>query len=235
MNTNLNSKKISENVDLTESILEKIIKLYSPVVERPWAKFPENITVKEKYSGKWFALFMKIDGRKIGLSKGSLVPIVNVKADPDFIALMSHTDGYAPAYHMNKENWISVRLDGSVDLDQILSVIDRSFSMVSDSPTRRIYEAVKSIPRGKVATYGQIAVLAGNPRMSRAVGNALHKNPDPDHIPCYRVVNSRGELAPGFAFGGIEVQKKLLEADGIEVIDGRVDLTKYGISSEKIK
>lgn len=65
--------------------------------------------------------------------------------------------------------------------------------------------------------------------MSRAVGNALHKNPDPDHIPCYRVVNSKGELAGAFAFGGEEVQRKLLEADGIEVVNGKVDLKKYGL------
>ncbi len=73
----------------------------------------------------------------------------------------------------------------------------KSYDLVSDSPTKRIYEAVKKIPRGQVATYGQIAELAGDKKMARAVGNALHKNPDPLHIPCYRVVNSKGELAGG--------------------------------------
>ena len=71
--------------------------------------------------------------------------------------------------------------------------------------------------------------MAGNPRMARAVGNALHKNPDPEHIPCFRVVNAKGELAGEFAFGGAGEQVKLLEADGIEVEDGKVDLKKYGI------
>jgi alkylated DNA nucleotide flippase Atl1 len=65
--------------------------------------------------------------------------------------------------------------------------------------------------------------------MARAVGNALHKNPDPETIPCYRVVNSKGELAGKFAFGGAKVQEELLLDDGIEVIDGRVDLEKYGM------
>ncbi|MBR3004351.1 MAG: MGMT family protein, partial [Lachnospiraceae bacterium] len=101
--------------------------------------------------------------------------------------------------------------------------------MIAGSPTQRIYEAVRKIPAGHVATYGQIAELAGNPRMSRAVGNALHKNPDPDGTPCFRVVNSKGELSGEFAFGGAGRQKALLEADGIEVVDGRVDLAKYGI------
>ena len=71
--------------------------------------------------------------------------------------------------------------------------------------------------------------MAGNPKMSRAVGNALHKNPDPEHIPCFRVVNAKGELAGAFAFGGERTQAKLLEEDGVEVIDGKVDLKKYGI------
>ena len=91
-----------------------------------------------------------------------------------------------------------------------------------------IYEQVKRIPRGKVATYGQIAMLAGNPRWSRAVGYALHANPDPENIPCYRVLNRFGGLAPAFAFGGAEQQAKLLRAEGIEVRDdSTVDLEKY--------
>ena len=92
----------------------------------------------------------------------------------------------------------------------------------------KIYEQVRKIPRGKVATYGQIAMLAGNPRWARAVGYALHANPDPEGIPCYRVVNRLGRTAPAFAFGGAEVQAQLLRADGIEVSDeGYVALDRY--------
>ena len=69
--------------------------------------------------------------------------------------------------------------------------------------------------------------MAGDRKMARAVGNALHKNPDPDGIPCYRVVNARGELAGEFAFGGAWKQGGLLQAEGVEVVDGRVDLDKY--------
>ena len=108
-------------------------------------------------------------------------------------------------------------------------MIAESYDLVTDSPSKRIYEAVKKIPRGKVATYGQVAALAGDKKMARAVGNALHKNPDPDAIPCYRVVNAKGELAGEFAFGGEGAQAKLLEADGIEVVNGTVDLAKYGM------
>ena len=90
-----------------------------------------------------------------------------------------------------------------------------------------IYDIVRKIPYGKVATYGQVAMLAGNPRWSRVVGYALHVNPDPDGIPCYRVVNRLGEPSSAFAFGGINEQIALLQNEGIEFTDGRVDLEKY--------
>ncbi len=79
----------------------------------------------------------------------------------------------------------------------------------------KIYEQVKKIPKGKVASYGQIAMLAGNPRWSRVVGYALHNNPDQSTIPCHRVVNKNGELAKSFAFGGENVQKDLLKSEGV--------------------
>lgn len=91
----------------------------------------------------------------------------------------------------------------------------------------QIYDVVRQIPRGTVATYGQIAALAGNRRWSRVVGYALHVNPDPENIPCYRVVNRLGEVSSAFAFGGGNRQIELLEADGIPCPDGVVDLKKY--------
>ena len=91
-----------------------------------------------------------------------------------------------------------------------------------------VYEAVQLIPRGKVATYGQIARMIGAPRSSRAVGYALHANPRPGIIPCHRVVNREGRLAPAFAFGGPEIQAQLLESEGVEVgEDFTVDLDVY--------
>ncbi|MBQ8278971.1 MAG: MGMT family protein [Roseburia sp.] len=91
----------------------------------------------------------------------------------------------------------------------------------------KIYDVVKQIPKGTVATYGQIAALAGNKRWARVVGYALHVNPDPEGIPCYRVVNREGRLSDAFAFGGVNQQKILLENDGIEVVDNHVDLEIY--------
>ncbi|MBE6761084.1 MAG: MGMT family protein [Ruminococcaceae bacterium] len=95
---------------------------------------------------------------------------------------------------------------------------------------QRIYNVVCSIPKGRVATYGKVAMLAGNPRWARVVGYALHVNPRPGEIPCHRVVNREGKTAEAFAFGGGDRQRELLEAEGIIFEpDGRVDLNKYGI------
>lgn len=97
----------------------------------------------------------------------------------------------------------------------------------------KVYEQVCKIPKGKVATYGQIAVMCGSPKASRAVGYALHFNPRPGVIPCHRVVNRFGGLAPAFAFGGREVQADLLRREGVEVqSDNTVDLEQYGMFSK---
>lgn len=91
----------------------------------------------------------------------------------------------------------------------------------------KIYEAVRQIPKGTVATYGQIAAIAGNKRWARVVGYALHVNPDPEHIPCYRVVTKDGRVSEAFAFGGENEQVRLLKDDGIEFKDGHVIMEKY--------
>ncbi len=91
----------------------------------------------------------------------------------------------------------------------------------------KIYEQVRKIPEGKVATYSQIALLAGNPRWSRVVGYALHVNPEPGVIPCHRVVKKDGRVAEGFAFGGEHVQRDLLISEGVIFVDDvRVDMEK---------
>ena len=97
--------------------------------------------------------------------------------------------------------------------------------------TKEVYEQVKKIPKWKVASYGQIAFLAGNPRASRAVGYALHHNPEPGIIPCHRVVFSDGEVSPAFAFGGKDIQRELLEQEGVSFQkDGHVDMGKCGLT-----
>ena len=91
----------------------------------------------------------------------------------------------------------------------------------------KVYEFVKRIPQGKVATYGQIALCLGDRNFARVVGNILHNNPDPEHIPCHRVVNAQGKLAQAYAFGGIDAQKRLLVSEGVvfkndQIVDLRI-------------
>ncbi len=153
---------------------------------------------------------------------------LNLKVDPEWRDLWRRTyKSVLPAYHQNKEHWITVILDGSIPDDVIKRMIAESYDLVTDSPTKRIYEAVKKIPKGKVATYADVAEMAGDRKMARAVGNALHKNPDPSTIPCHRVVNSKGELAGEYAFGGAWKQAQILESEGVKVASGKVDLEKY--------
>jgi len=94
----------------------------------------------------------------------------------------------------------------------------------------RIYEAVKLIPAGSVATYGQIAEAVGSRRLSRVVGYALHVNPQPGVIPCHRVVMRDGSVSTAFAFGGAGRQKELLEAEGVLFTDEtHVDMARFRV------
>lgn len=92
----------------------------------------------------------------------------------------------------------------------------------------RVYNVVLEIPRGKVLSYGDVARLAGSPRSARQVGWALHVNPRPGEIPCHRVVFKDGTVSSGFAFGGPQVQRAMLEAEGVEFSgDGSIDMSKF--------
>ncbi len=153
---------------------------------------------------------------------------LNVKANPDKIFFWRQIHkSVIPGYHQNKDHWNTVILDGTIPEKDIKLMIAESYDLISDCPSKRIYEAVKRIPYGKVATYAQVAEAAGDIKMARAVGNALHKNPDPLNIPCYRVVNAKGELAGEFAFGGAGRQAELLMAEGVRVVDGKVDMKEF--------
>lgn len=99
--------------------------------------------------------------------------------------------------------------------------------MSEENSFEKIYSVVKQIPYGKVASYGQVATLAGNKRWARVVGYALHVNPDPEAIPCFRVVTKEGFPSKAFAFGGENKQISLLSNEGIEFIDGHVNMKKY--------
>ena len=165
-------------------------------VESPF-KDPNWELVRVKGSKKAFLWVYEKDGY-INL---------NIKVDPEWREFWREAyDAVIPGYHQNKKYWNTIILDGTIPEKDIKKMIKESYDIITDSPTKRIYEAVKQIPKGHVATYGQVAA-----------------------IPCFRVVNAKGELAGAFAFGGEGNQAKLLEEDGVVVVDGKVDLDVYGM------
>ena len=99
--------------------------------------------------------------------------------------------------------------------------------MGKTATVKKVYDYLTIIPKGKVVTYKQVAEYLGNKGLARVIGNILHKNPDGDKYPCYKVLNSKGELAEAFVFGGKEIQKERLENEGIKVINNKVDLNIY--------
>lgn len=94
----------------------------------------------------------------------------------------------------------------------------------------KVYKLLKEIPYGKVVTYGDIAERLGNRKLARVVGNILHQNTDGVVFPCYKVVNSKGQLSKAYAFGGIDAQEERLGKEGIEVVEHVVDLKKCRFS-----
>lgn len=92
--------------------------------------------------------------------------------------------------------------------------------------TQKVYELARKIPEGKVATYAQLATLAGNANAARAVGAAMRTNPDIPKTPCHRVVASDGALTGYSAGHGILTKRKMLEAEGVKFKGAKVDLTQ---------
>ena len=161
---------------------------------------------------------------------------INLKMDPEWRDLWR--DAYPsvlPAYHMNKELWSSVILDGSVPNGELRKMAAGSYELVAGIKKSRkfsafaanVYRAVRNIPAGRVATYGQIAALTGQPGAARAVGSLMRNCPRELECPCYRVISGSGKLAPAGTFGKPGTQERLLEAEGIPVKNHKVDLEKW--------
>ncbi len=99
---------------------------YGEEIERLWEKFPEDGILRRKDNRKWYAVFMGVAGNKVGLPTDGSVEIVDVRADKDEVAFLCTKRGFAPAWHMNKKSWITVLLDGSVEISTIRRMLDKS-------------------------------------------------------------------------------------------------------------
>ena len=216
----------------TKEVINYIKKKYGDELEFLWEKYDNNAIWRNKKNNKWYGVLMTIPENRLKGDSDEEVEVIDLKCDKEKIDTIIDNKSIFLGYHMNKKSWITIILDGSVSLGIITDYIDDSYDLsIGDKNGKNLsekeYEYLLMIPKGKVVTYKQVAEHIGNKGLARVVGNILHKNPDGDKYPCYKVLNSKGELAEAFVFGGKNAQKNRLENDGITVIDGKVDLNEF--------
>ena len=110
-----------EKIVKTEEIFEYVQKQYGTVPEYLWSKSPDSVVLRHK-NGKWYAVFMTVEKSKLGLEGNDLVAIMDVKCDPEMTSMIIQTYGFLPGYHMNKQHWITILLDGSVSEAKTLAI-----------------------------------------------------------------------------------------------------------------
>lgn len=230
--TTLNIFKSSQANEVIKYVKEK----YNDDLEFLWEKFDNNAIWRNKGNNKWYGLIVKVSERKLGIASDKIIEAIDLRYQKEDIENLVDGVKVYPGYHMNKKSWITIKLDNSMETKEIFELIDNSYNLTTTNNkcglegnmlAQKVYDYLTTIPKGKVVTYKQVAEHIGNKGLARVVGNILHKNPDENKYPCYKVLNSKGELAEAFVFGGANIQKKRLEGEGIEVIDNKVDLEIY--------
>lgn len=232
--TKCTSKEVFKSNQAKE-VIEYVEQRYGDKLEFLWEKFDDNAIWRNDQNNKWYALLLTVSKRKLGIESDDIVEIIDLRYQKEEIVRIIDNKNIFPGYHMNKKSWITIKLDNSVDIKQIYKLIDNSYNLsignkcglTGDALSQKVYDYLTTIPKGKVVTYKQVAEHLGNKGLARVVGNILHKNPDGDKYPCYKVLNSKGELAEAFVFGGKSIQKQRLENEGIKVINNMVDLKLY--------
>jgi len=228
------TKEIFKSTQAKE-IIHYIEQKYKDKLEYLWEKFDNNAIWRNKQNQKWYGLLLTVSKRKLEIEEDEEIEIIDLRYQKDKTEEIIDNKKIFSGYHMNKKSWITIKLDNSVDTKEIYQLIDNSYNLsignkcglTGDNLAQKVYDYLLTIPKGKVVTYKQVAEELGNKGLARVVGNILHKNPDENKYPCYKVLNSKGELAEAFVFGGKEKQKEKLEKDGIEVENNKVDLKKY--------
>lgn len=223
--------------DQTKKVIQYIKQKYNDNLEFLWEKYDDNAVFRNKENGKWYGIILTVGESKLSskFKSDKKIEILDLKYQKENIEDVIDNETIFQGYHMNKKSWITLRLDNKMKTKDILDLIDNSYDIVVGNKcgakvnnlAQKVYNYLTTIPRGKVVTYKQIAEYLGNKGLARAVGNILHKNPDEDKYPCYKVLNSKGELAESFAFGGKDIQKQKLENEGIKVYNNKVNLDIY--------
>ena len=118
-----------EKIVKTEEIFEYVQKQYGTVPEYLWSKSPDSAVLCHK-NGKWYAVIMRVEKSKLGLDGDGTVDVLDVKCDPEMTGMIIQTYGFLPGYHMNKQYWITILLDGSVSEAKILDFLDMSYDLI---------------------------------------------------------------------------------------------------------
>ncbi|WP_147212065.1 MmcQ/YjbR family DNA-binding protein [Oceanobacillus sojae] len=112
-----------------EAVLNYAKRKYDIDPDYPWAKFPKYAVLRHKKNNKWFGLLMDVDKEKLNIEGEEAVEVLNVKCDPGLASILREDSGILPAYHMNKEHWISIVLDGTLSKDEIFQLLDTSYHL----------------------------------------------------------------------------------------------------------
>ena len=220
----------------TKQIITYIREKYNDELEFLWEKYDDVAIWRNKQNDKWYGLLMIITEDKLGIDSNKKIEVLDIRYQKEESQKIIDKKNIFPGYHMNKKSWITIKLDSMVKTEKIKELIDNSYNLSlggkriqnkQNDLAQKVYEYLLTIPEKKVVTYKQVAEYLGNKGLARVVGNILHKNPDGDKYPCFKVLNSKGELAENFVFGGKNIQQERLEKDGIIVKDGKVDLKIY--------
>ena len=125
-----------------EQLMQFISERYSTDGEHPWEKYPKHTVFRHYNNKKWFALIMDIPKDKLGLKETGTIDILNIKCEPILIGSLRLESGFFPAYHMNKTNWITIALDGSVNDEKIKWLLDMSFELTALKKKRKSDKSV---------------------------------------------------------------------------------------------
>ena len=192
----------------SKEIIQYIKQKYNDELEFLWEKFDDNAIWRNKQNDKWYGLLLNVSKNKLGIYSEEIAEIIDLRYQKEKIDEIVDNKKIYPGYHMNKKSWITIILDESLDIKEIFKLIDNSYNLsignksglLISSLEQKVYDYLTLIPSGKVVTYKQVAEHLGNKGLARVVGNILHKNPDGDKYPCYKVLNSKGKLAENFVF-----------------------------------
>lgn len=116
---------------MRKKIFERVKSAYGAEAEYPWIKYPTYAVLRSPKNKKWFAVVMSVSEKSLGLNGDKAREVMNVKCSPATLSTLRGVDGFLPAYHMNKEHWLSVLLYADVPQSLIFALIDESFNLIN--------------------------------------------------------------------------------------------------------